>query len=208
MISVAGGVKLEQLVTMDLHAGQIQGFFNLPVNNIFAMPILLEYIKKNWLDGDLVIVSPDTGGMERARAFAKRLGDDVKVAAIDKRRAKANESEVMNIVGDVAGCTAVLLDDMVDTAGTLTKAATALVKNGAKEVRACASHPVLSGPAMELIITSPIKQLVITDTIPIDARPQMLSGAIAKIKVLTVAPLLGEAIKRIHHEDSVSSLFV
>jgi len=198
LITAAGATRV---VCVDLHAGQIQGFFNIPVDHIYATPVLLEYIKNNF-DDDLVVVSPDAGGVERARAFAKRLGTNL--AIIDKRRPRPNVSEVMNIIGEVEGKTAVLLDDMIDTAGTITQAAEALQKNGAKQVYACATHAVLSGPAMERIEKSPIKELVVTNTIP------PMKGALqsAKIKRLSVGSLLGEAIKRIHCGESVSSLFV
>ena len=198
LITAAGATRV---VCVDLHAGQIQGFFNIPVDHIYATPVLLDYIKKNFTD-DIVVVSPDAGGVERARAFAKRLGTNL--AIIDKRRPRPNVSEVMNIIGDIEGKTAVLLDDMIDTAGTITQAAEALAKNGAKQVYACATHAVLSGPAMERIEKSPIKELVVTNTIP------QMKGApsSSKIKRLSVGPLLGEAIKRIHCGESVSSLFV
>lgn len=198
LITAAGATRV---VCVDLHAGQIQGFFNIPVDHIYATPVLLEYIKNNF-DDDIVVVSPDAGGVERARAFAKRLGTNL--AIIDKRRPRPNVSEVMNIIGEVEGKTAVLLDDMIDTAGTITQAAEALQKNGAKQVYACATHAVLSGPAMERIEKSPIKELVVTNTIP------PMKGALqsAKIKRLSVGSLLGEAIKRIHCGESVSSLFV
>ncbi|MBI5343797.1 MAG: ribose-phosphate pyrophosphokinase [Deltaproteobacteria bacterium] len=197
IITVAGA---NRVVCVDLHAGQIQGFFNIPVDHIYATPVILKYIKDN-LHDDIVMVSPDAGGVERARAFAKRLG--TALAIIDKRRAAPNVSEVMHIIGEVEGKTAVILDDMIDTAGTLTQAAGALVKHGAKEVYACCTHAVLSGPAMERLLGSPIKELVVTNTIP----PRE-GAASRKIKVLSVGPLLGEAIKRIHQGGSVSSLFV
>jgi ribose-phosphate pyrophosphokinase len=198
LITTAGA---RRVLTMDLHAGQIQGFFNVPVDNLFAAPVLLAYIKKHFQD-NLVIVSPDVGGVERARAFAKRL--NAQIAIIDKRRERPNSSEVMNIVGEVKGATVVLLDDMVDTAGTLTKAAAALAEKGAKKIYGCATHAVLSGPALELIMNSPMDQLVVTDTIPLQKKIEVCP----KINALSVAPLFGEAIKRIHDEDSVSSLFV
>lgn len=207
LITVAGA---KRVLTMDLHAGQIQGFFNIPVDNLYASTVMLVYIKETF-QNDLVIVSPDTGGVPRARAFAKRLGDlgdNVQIAIIDKRRPKPNENEVMNIIGDVSGRTVVLLDDMVDTAGTLTKAAAALVKNGAKEVYACATHPVLSGSALKNIAESPLRQIVVADTIPLSPLTEKLRRTTINIEVLSVAPLFGEAIKRIHDEDSVSSLFV
>lgn len=195
----AGGAK--RVLTMDLHAAQIQGFFNIPVDHLFAAPVLLNYIKDHF-QNDLVIVSPDVGGVERARAFAKRL--NAQIAIIDKRRDGPNSSEVMNIVGKVEGSNVIILDDMVDTAGTLAKASVALAEHGAKRIYACATHPVLSGPALERIMNSPMDQLVVTDTIPLTDPAK----ASPKIKVLSVAPLFGEAIKRIHQEESVSSLFV
>jgi len=195
----AGGAK--RVLTMDLHAAQIQGFFNIPVDHLFAAPVLLNYIKDHF-QNDLVIVSPDVGGVERARAFAKRL--NAQIAIIDKRRDRPNSSEVMNIVGKVEGSNVIILDDMVDTAGTLAKASVALAEHGAKRIYACATHPVLSGPALERIMNSPMDQLVVTDTIPLTDTAK----ASPKIKVLSVAPLFGEAIKRIHQEESVSSLFV
>ena len=194
----AAGVS--RVLTMDLHAGQIQGFFNIPVDHMYAAPVMLEYIKANW-DKEIVFVSPDAGGVERARAFAKRL--KATLAIIDKRRGGANESQVMNIIGDVAGKTAVLLDDMVDTAGTMVQGAAAVRRNGAKRVFACATHPVLSGPSIERLEKSEVEQLVVTNTIPLGEK-----AACRKIRVLSVANLLGEAIKRIHFNDSVSSLFV
>lgn len=198
LITVAGASRV---LTMDLHAGQIQGFFDIPVDNLFATPVLLQYLRKRFQD-DLVIVSPDAGGVERARAFAKRL--EASLAIIDKRREKANVSKVMHIIGEVRGKTAVLLDDMVDTAGTLTQAAAALVDQGAKEVYGCCTHPVLSGEAVHRIEESPIQELIVTDTIPLSQE----ASACNKIKVLSVAKLFGEAIRRIHLNESVSSLFV
>jgi len=194
----AAGVS--RVLTVDLHAGQIQGFFNIPVDHLYAAPVMLEYIKANWGD-DIVFVSPDAGGVERARAFAKRL--NATLAIIDKRRAGPNESKVMNIIGDVEGKTAVILDDMVDTGGTMVQGADALRENGARRVFACATHPVLSGPAIERLENSTIEQLVVTNTIPLGKKAEC-----KKIRVLSVAGLLGEAIKRIHFNDSVSSLFV
>ena len=197
LLTTAGA---DRVLTMDLHAGQIQGFFNIPVDHLYAAPVMLEYIKANW-DNDIVFVSPDAGGVERARAFAKRL--NATLAIIDKRRAGPNESKVMNIIGDVEGKTAVLLDDMVDTGGTMVQGADALRENGARRVFACATHPVLSGPAIERLEKSTIEQLVVTNTIPLGKKAEC-----KKIRVLSVAGLLGEAIKRIHFNDSVSSLFV
>ncbi len=196
----AAGVS--RVLTMDLHAGQIQGFFNIPVDHLYSAPVLLEYIKEKYgNESDLVIVSPDAGGVERARAFAKRLS--ASLAIIDKRRLAPNVAEVMNIIGEVDGKTAILLDDMVDTAGTLAQSADALRRKGAKHIYAFATHAVLSGPAIERLEKSEIEELVVTNTIP--AGPKAACG---KLRVLTVAPLLGEAIKRIHFQDSVSSLFV
>ncbi len=197
LITVAGASRV---LTMDLHAGQIQGFFDIPVDNLYAGPVLLQYIKEHFQD-DLVIVSPDAGGVERARAFAKRL--EASLAIIDKRRERANVAEVMNIIGDVKGRVAVIVDDMVDTAGTLTKAAEALIEKGAREVYGCCTHPVLSGKAVERIKGSPIKELIVTDTIPLS---EEASGC-GKIKVLSVAKLFGEAMRRIHLNESVSVLF-
>ena len=194
-------VGVRRVLTMDLHAGQIQGFFNIPVDNLFAAPVLLKYISQE-LKNDVIMVSPDAGGVERTRAFAKRL--NAGLAIIDKRRARANECQAMNVIGDVSGKTAILLDDMVDTAGTLCSGADMLMDAGAKEVYACCSHGVLSGPAIERIEKSQIKSLVITNSIPLRGEAKHCN----KIKVLPVSELLGEAIKRIHAEDSVSSLFV
>ncbi|MCC6876318.1 MAG: ribose-phosphate pyrophosphokinase [Sandaracinaceae bacterium] len=191
-----------RVVAMDLHAGQIQGFFNIPFDHLYAMPVFLEYLRPRLEEGGSVCVSPDAGGVERARAYAKRLGSDL--AIIDKRRAAANVSEVMNIVGEVEGKDCVIVDDMVDTAGTLTNAARALRDRGAKRIFAAATHGVLSGPAVDRIKESVIEEVVLTDTIPI---PETAKGS-GKFKVLSVSRLLGEAIKRIHNSDSVSSLFV
>ena len=195
----ASGVS--RVVAMDLHAAQIQGFFNVPFDHLFAMPVFLEHLRPRFPDSP-VFVSPDAGGVERTRAYAKRVGADL--AIIDKRRPKANISEIMHIIGDVKDRDCVLLDDMIDTAGTLTNAARALESKGARRIFAAATHPVLSGPAVERIIDSPLEQIIVTDTIPL---PEAARGH-AKFKVLSVAKLLGEAIKRIHHSDSVSSLFV
>ncbi len=197
LIEVAGATRV---VCMDLHAGQIQGFFNIPVDNLFATPILLRYIKENFKD-DIVVVSPDAGGVERARAFAKRLSSGL--AIVDKRRTKPNVSEVLHVIGDVEGKLAILLDDIVDTAGTLVNSAQALKEHGAKEIYACCTHGVFSGPAIERIEDSPIKEVVVTNTIP--KRPGKESK---KITYLTVSSLLAEAIRRIHFGESVSSLFI
>ncbi len=194
-------VGVRRVLCMDLHAGQIQGFFNIPVDHLFAAPVILKYIKQNFGE-DVIMVSPDAGGVERTRAFAKRLNSGL--AIIDKRRDKPNECEAMHVIGDVRGKTAILTDDMVDTAGTLCSGAQTLLEHGAKEVHACCSHPVLSGPAIERISASHLKSLVVTNSIPL--RGEALQCE--KIKVLSVSHLLAEAISRIHNEDSVSSLFV
>jgi ribose-phosphate pyrophosphokinase len=198
LITAAGA---NRVVSMDLHAGQIQGYFNIPVDNIFAAPILLKYIQNN-LQDDLVIISPDAGGVERARAFAKRL--DASLAIIDKRREAPNISKAMNSIGEVKGKAAIILDDMVDTAGTLTQAAAALKDRGARKIHACCTHPVLSGPSIERIEASPIDSLVVTNTIPLNGK----SKDCRKIIVLSIAELLGETIKRSHNSHSVSTLFV
>ncbi len=198
LITVAGA---NRVVSMDLHAGQIQGYFNIPVDNIFAAPILLKYIQDN-LQDDLVIVSPDAGGVERARAFAKRLA--ASLAIIDKRREAPNIAEAMNIIGEVKGKTAIILDDMVDTAGTLTQAAMALRERGTHKIHACCTHAVLSGPAIERIDASPIDSLIITNTIPLNNKAKGCQKAV----VLSIAELLGETIKRSHSSHSVSTLFV
>ncbi|MBC8283621.1 MAG: ribose-phosphate pyrophosphokinase [Nitrospinae bacterium] len=190
----------DRVLTVDLHAGQIQGFFNIPVDHLFAINVLIDYIKDQNLD-NLIVISPDAGGVERARAYAKRLNSSL--AIIDKRRDVPNEAKAMNIIGDVKGKIAFIVDDMIDTAGTLMEATDALLGAGAKEVHACCSHPVLSGPAGERISKSPIKSIVTTNTIPLNDELAKNS----KIKVLSVASLLGEAILRIHQETSVSSLF-
>ena len=198
MLTVAGTTRV---ITMDLHAGQIQGFFDIPVDNLFAAAILVDYIRDNF-NKDLVIVSPDAGGVERARAFAKRL--DAGLAIIDKRREAPNKAQAMAVIGDVAEKTVVILDDMVDTAGTLIEAAEALMRNGAKEVHASCAHPVLSGPSIERIEGSPIKTLIVTDTIPLRENAKDCK----KIKLLTISELIGEAIIRSFRGDSVTSLFV
>lgn len=198
IITAAGA---NRVLSMDLHAGQIQGFFNIPFDHLFAAPVLLDYIRRNYQD-DLVIVSPDAGGVERARAFAKRL--QVTLAIIDKRREGINEAKAMNVIGDIRGKNALILDDMIDTAGTLTQAVEALRQHGAKEVFAACTHPVLSGPAVERIEESELSEVVVTNTIPLRDKAKKCS----KIRVLSVAGLLAEAIKRIHEEKSVSSLFV
>jgi len=198
LLTTAGA---NRLLTMDLHAGQIQGFFNIPVDNLFATPVLIEYIKKLKLS-DIILVSPDAGGVERTRNFAKRL--NASMAIIDKRRDRPNESEVMNIIGDVKGKNAFIIDDMIDTGGTLTKAATALMQQGAESVYACCTHAVLSGNAMERINLSDLEKMVITDTIP--AKEKISNST--KLEVLSVSDLIGETIYRINVDKSVSSLFV
>ena len=197
LITTAG---TDRVLTMDLHAGQIQGFFNIPVDNLYATPVLLDYMTREG-GGDLVVVSPDAGGVERARAFAKRL--QVTLAIIDKRREGPNNAQVMNIIGDVKGRNALLVDDMVDTAGTLVQAAQACAEQGAHRVWAGCTHAVLSGPSLERIQESCLTEVVVTNTIPLNGKDQRCP----KLRVLSVAPLLGEAITRIHEEESVSSLF-
>jgi ribose-phosphate pyrophosphokinase len=194
----AAGVT--RVVSMDLHAGQIQGFFNIPFDHLYAMPVMLEELRKSH-DSSAVFVSPDAGGVERARAFSKRL--DASLAIIDKRRERANVAEVVNLIGDVKGRNCIIVDDMIDTAGTLTGAAHALADKGARSIVACASHGVLSGPAVQRINNSPLTDVIVTDTMPLSAEAK----ACPKIRQVSIARLLGEAIKRIHSSDSVSSLF-
>jgi ribose-phosphate pyrophosphokinase len=192
---------VDRVVSIDLHAGQIQGFFTIPVDHLYGMPVMLEeYLKKNF-DSSAVVVSPDAGGVERARAYSKRLNSSL--AIIDKRRERANVSEVMNLIGDVKGKQCIIVDDMIDTAGTLTGAAKALMDYGATRVVACATHGVLSGPAIQRIMESPLDEVVVSDTIPLSPAARTCP----KIKQVSMARLLGEAIKRIHSSDSVSSLF-
>ena len=198
LITTAGA---NRVLSIDLHAGQIQGFFNIPVDNLFATPVLLEYMKKTYSD-NTVVVSPDTGGVERARAFGKRLG--ASLAIIDKRREGPNEAQVMNIIGTVEDKRVIILDDMIDTAGTVVQAANALKKAGALQVSVCCTHPVLSGPALDRMEGSDIKEVIVTDTIPLSDRAK----AFNKIKVLSVSGLLSEAVRRIYYNDSVSSLFI
>lgn len=197
LISTAGA---DRVLTMDLHAGQIQGFFNIPVDHLYATPVLLDYISKRGGE-DLVIVSPDAGGVERARAFAKRL--QASLAIIDKRREGPNKAQIMNIIGEVEGRSALLLDDMIDTAGTIVQGAQACAEKGARRVWAGCTHPVLSGPALERLQESCLTEVIVTNTIPLNGKDERCP----KLKVLSVAPLLGEAISRIHEEESVSSLF-
>jgi ribose-phosphate pyrophosphokinase len=198
LLSKAGA---DRVLTMDLHASQIQGFFDVPVDHLFAAPVLLDAIRKLAIP-DLVIVSPDAGGVERARAIAKRLGAGL--AIVDKRRTKPNEAEVMNIIGTVDGKTTLIIDDIIDTAGTLTKTVEALKDKGADEIMAVGVHGVLSGPAIQRLEESPVSRVLITNTTPIEEKLKR-SG---KLQALSVAPLLGEALRRIHEDSSVSSLFV
>ncbi|WP_321370141.1 ribose-phosphate pyrophosphokinase [uncultured Desulfuromusa sp.] len=198
LMSVAG---IDRLLTMDLHAGQIQGFFDIPVDHLYAAPVMLDEIRRQNIT-DLIVVSPDAGGTERARAFAKRL--DAGLAIIDKRRSGPNVAEVMHIIGDVKGKNCVIIDDMIDTAGTLCAAATALQDQGAIDIYACATHGVLSGPALQRISESPLKKVFITDTIPTHEK-QKECGT---LQSLSVSHLLAEAIRRTHNAESVSSLFV
>jgi ribose-phosphate pyrophosphokinase len=198
LLTVAGS---DRILTVDLHAGQIQGFFDIPVDHLYASPVIYDYLKQCDFT-DLVVVSPDAGGVERARAFAKRL--DASLAIIDKRREKANVSEVMHVIGDVKGRDALLLDDMIDTAGTIVQGAAALKKQGAHKVLATCSHAVLSGPAIERINDSVLEEVIVTNTIPLDTKKERCK----KLTVLSIASILAEAIKRIHEESSISSLFI
>lgn len=196
---VAAGVN--RIISMDLHASQIQGFFNIPVDHLYAKPVILQYLNERYDKESLVVVSPDAGGVERARAFAKRLG--VGLAIIDKRRLKPNEAQAMHVIGDVKGKSAILIDDMIDTGGTLIQGMQVLLDHGAKEVSAACTHGVFSGTAFERIRDSQLKEVICTDTIPLS--PQM--ARLEKIKCLSVAPILAETIKRIQTHESVSSLF-
>jgi len=198
LIMVAG---TNRVLTVDLHVGQIQGFFNIPVDHLYAAPVLAEYIREKYVN-NIVVVSPDAGGVERARAFAKRL--NASLAIIDKRRERANISQVMNVIGDVNRKDAILLDDMIDTAGTITQAVPAIKEKGARRVIAACTHAVLSGSAVQKINESEIEEVIVTNTIPMGEKQQKCK----KLTVLSIASLLGEAIKRIHEETSVSSLFV
>ncbi len=199
VITTAGALRV---LTVDLHAGQIQGFFNIPVDNLYAMPVLIQYLRKRLEGRRLTVVSPDAGGVERARAFARRL--NANLAIIDKRRPRASEVAEMQLVGEVRDCSALLVDDMIDTAGTITEAAKVVMNAGATEVLACATHPILSDPACERLNKSCLKELITTNTIPLRAKAQ---AELASLKVLSVASLIAEAIRRIHNEESVSSLF-
>lgn len=198
LLTVAG---TNRLITMDLHAGQIQGFFDIPVDNLFAAPVIIEYIKSNF-SNNLVIVSPDAGGVERARAYAKRLNTDL--AIVDKRRDAPNKAITMSVIGDVTDKVAVIIDDMIDTAGTLIEAAYAIIEHGAKEVHACCAHPVFSGPAIDRIKNSVLKSIVVSDTIPLNSKAETCD----KISTLSISELVGESIIRCHKGDSVSNLFV
>ncbi|PIE61782.1 MAG: phosphoribosylpyrophosphate synthetase [Desulfobacterales bacterium] len=193
---------VDRVITMDLHAGQIQGFFNVPVDNLYAAPVIIDDIKTRFSGEDLVVVSPDAGGVERARAYAKRL--DAGLAIVDKRRSAPNQAKAMAIIGNVEGKTAIVIDDMVDTAGTLTEASGVIREKGAKEVHAYCTHPVLSGPAIDRIKDSSLNSLVATDTIPLSEEARSCD----KIKTLSIAKLVGEAIMRSYRGDSVNSLFV
>ena len=199
LLTTAGA---NRVMSVDLHAGQIQGFFNIPVDNLYATPILLEYVKRNYDITNLVIVSPDTGGVVRARAFAKRLG--ATLAIVDKRRDVPNESQVMNVIGDVKDKRALILDDMIDTAGTVVQAGDAIKNEGAIDVSVCCTHPVLSGPAIDRIESSIIKEVIVTDTISLHEKAKSCE----KIKILSIAGVLSEAIKRIYYNESISSLFI
>jgi ribose-phosphate pyrophosphokinase len=196
IITAAGATRV---LSMDLHAGQIQGFFDIPVDHLLGVPILAEYFQKIGIK-DPIVVSPDVGGVIRARDLASRL--ETNIAIIDKRRPHPNETEVLHLVGDVKGKTAIVVDDIIDTGGTIVKAVDALIERGAKDVYACCSHPVLSGPARERLEASPLKEVVVTNTIPVTPEERF-----SRLKVLTVAPVFGEAIIRIHEDLSVSKLF-
>src|SRR5450432_562604 len=198
LLTTAGA---DRALIVDLHAPQLQGFFNIPVDHLFASPVLVDHFKRMNLP-NLTVVSPDAGGVERARFFAKKM--DAALAMVDKRRVEINVAEVMNVIGDVNGRTCLVIDDLIDTAGTLVKTATALMENGASQVYACASHPVLSGPAVQNISQSCITEVVVTNTIPLSAAARLEP----KIKVLTIAGLIGRAIQSIHEETSVSRLFL
>ncbi len=199
LITAAG---TSRVLTVDLHAAQIQGFFNIPVDNLYAAPVLLDYVRSNYTLEELIIVSPDAGGVERARSFAKRL--QCSIAIIDKRREAVNISEVMNVIGDVKNKDTLILDDMIDTGGTITQAAGALKEKGARRVVAACTHAVLSGSSVDKVNSSVIEELIVTDTIPFDSKKEQCK----KLTILSIASLLGEAIKRIHEESSISSLFV
>lgn len=198
LIATAGATRV---LSIDMHAGQIQGFFNVPFDHLYAMPVLLDHMRQSFR-GDTVVISPDAGGVERARAYGKRLNSAI--GMIDKRRPKPNEAKVMNVLGDVADRDVIIIDDIIDTAGTICASGRALKKRGAKKVFAYATHAVFSGPAVDRIVESEIDRFVVTDCVPLSDRA-LASG---KLDVVSVAPLIAEAIRRIHHGDSVSSLFV
>jgi ribose-phosphate pyrophosphokinase len=198
LLTTAGA---DRALLIDPHTMQLQGFFNIPVDPLFASPVLVDYFRKLNLP-NLTVVSPDAGGVERARFFAKKM--DAALAIVDKRRVEMNVAEVMNVIGDVSGRTCLIIDDLIDTAGTLVKVAQALVQNGAATVYACCTHPVLSGPAVDNLIDSPITELVVTDTIPLSEAARQ----VPKIKVRSIAGLIGRAIQSIHEETSVSRLFI
>ncbi|ABB15901.1 ribose-phosphate diphosphokinase [Carboxydothermus hydrogenoformans] len=197
LITVSGA---RRVIAMDLHAGQIQGFFDIPVDHLVGVPILAKYFNEKGLENK-VVVSPDLGGVTRARDLAERIG--APIAIIDKRRPEPNVAEIMNIIGEIEGKTVIMIDDIIDTAGTITQGAQALMERGAKEVYVCCTHPILSGPAVDRLANAPIKEVVVTNTIPLPPEKKL-----PKIKVLSVAPLMGEAIRRIHEDLSVSELFV
>lgn len=200
MMTIAGCTRV---ITMDLHAGQIQGFFSIPFDNIFASPVILDYVQKNLDPANLITVSPDAGGVERVRYYAKRMNADL--ALIDKRRTGPNVAEAMNVIGEVSGKDCIIIDDMIDTAGTLVQAAKALKKNGAKKIYAAATHPVFSDPAIQrLAECSELEAVIVTDTIPLSEKARKLD----KIKVVTTADILSKAIHRTYNHDSVSSLFI
>jgi ribose-phosphate pyrophosphokinase len=199
IITAAG---TSRILTMDLHAAQIQGFFNIPVDNLYASPVLLDYVQQKYSKNKLVIVSPDAGGVERARSFARRL--QCSIAIIDKRREAANVSQTMNVIGDVTNSDTIILDDMIDTGGTIVQASAALKDKGAHKVVAACTHAVLSGSSIDKLNESELEELIVTNTIPFDSKKERCK----KLTVLSIAPILGEAIKRIHEESSVSSLFM
>ncbi len=199
LITAAG---TNRILTMDLHAAQIQGFFNIPVDNLYASPVLLNYVQKKYTSKKLVIVSPDAGGVERARSFAKML--QCSIAIIDKRREAVNVSQIMNVIGEVQKKDTIILDDMIDTGGTIIQAAVALTEKGARQVVAACTHAVLSGSSVKKVNNSVLKELIVTNTIPFNSKKEQCK----KLTVLSIAPLLGEAIKRIYEESSISSLFV
>ena len=198
LISEAGASRV---LTMDLHAPQIQGFFDIPLDHLYAAPVLLDYYQSRDTDENLVVVAPDVGSIKMARAFAKRL--DAPLAIIDKRRPRPNQAEVMNFIGDVEGKNVILFDDMIDTAGTMTDATRELKRQGAQTIDICATHALFSGPALERLNEAPVREVVVTNTVPFDRQAEC-----TKVKILDISPLLAEAIKRIHLEQTISSLFI